>query len=88
MNRNFFIWGSTLAPLIVAILTELQGQLEARAIDLWALGAVATGAAGSLVVGLFHLARAATERTEALEEVATGVDQDSDDMAETPAPSP
>jgi len=65
MNKAIFQWGTTLAPLAVALLAELQGQLDARSIDLWALGSVMTGAGGSLVVALFHVARSGTEKRDA-----------------------
>lgn len=66
MNRTVYQWGVALAPLLVALLVELQSQLDSRAFDVWSLGSVATGAAATLVIALFNVVRADTEDQQSI----------------------
>lgn len=61
MNRTVFQWGTSLAPLIVALLLELQRQADTQGIDGWSFLSVATGALATLVMTVFQTVRADTE---------------------------
>lgn len=61
MSRTKYQWVVALMPLATAVLAVLTLQLQARAFDLWELGAALTGALGTLAVAFVNSARANTE---------------------------
>ena len=75
---------TTLAPVGIALLFELQRQIDTGGDIAWR--PMASSVIGAVLVTYAHFARAGTETAERTAEVATGLDQDDDEMAETPAP--
>ncbi len=84
VGRATFQWFTSLAPFFTGVFISLQGQLQAREFDWWALGDVAIGAFISLIVAQANVARAGTEQAESNAEVVTHVDQDADNRVEQP----
>lgn len=71
---------STLAPVVVAALFELQSQIDSGGTFEWR--PLASASIGAALVAYAHFARAGTEVAERTAEVATGTNQDADPEVE------
>ena len=73
---------TTLAPVGIALLFELQRQIDSGGDLAWR--PIASAVIGALLVAYAHLARSGTEHAETVAEIATGIDQDDDNLTEGP----
>ena len=73
---------TTLAPVVIALLFELQKQIDSGGDFAWRPMASAT--IGAVLVAYAHFARAGTEHAETVAEIASGEDQDADELIEGP----